>query len=263
MNPVAQPPGRWQRRPDAQGLRWAAAPQLEQLRTVLEEAEAAWRAAWGIAATARPVRCADGRGHEADMDLQPLGGAGPAVAWIRWTQDPEAAPFAQQSPTPLARAARAACARDRAARLVRALGLQGEAGERYASPPAHRWGGGARASLSCGSELVVNGHCLAALAPPTGRASAQPPTVTALSTAAARLRVRVQARLADCTLDVGALQGLQPGDVVRLDHDLAAPLLVHAPDGAPMFSGFLSSRAGFKALELAAAPASHSTEAMP
>jgi hypothetical protein len=127
-----------------------------------------------------------------------------------------------------------------------------------------RWSGAARALLACGSELVVDAGCLAALDTRVAEPPASPRPLAATALAAMHRRVRVQARLADCMLDVGGLQGLQPGDVVRLDHALSAPLSVHVADGAMLFSGYLAARAGRKAVELAAAaPSSHQTEANP
>lgn len=256
---------RWQRRPGAQRLRWADGAQLKRLGALVDEAEAAWRRAWGIDDDPARVRCAAIHQPEAAPQLQLLAQSPRAAAWVRWAHEEEAALFPGAPATPLATAARAACRRDREDRLARALGLEqrcftGEA----ASAPSGRWSGAARALLPCGSELVVDAGCLAALDTRVPAPVRMRTPVQSVAQAATSRRVHVQARLAECTLEMGALLGLQPGDVVRLDHTLSAPLFVHAPGGALLCSGFLVARAGRKAVELAALPPTlHQKKATP
>lgn len=254
----------WQRRPDAQRLRWADGTQLESLRALVEEAETAWRAAWGIAAAA-PVRCTSMHEARSRPDLQPLAQASNAAAWIGWIHEQEVDLFPGAPGTPLVAAARAASRRDREQRLRQALGMPSAPfGAGSAPVAAGRWSGAARALLACGSELVVDAGGLAALGKRVAAPAPEPKPLAAMALAAMHRRVRVQARLADCTLDVGGLQGLQPGDVVRLDHPLSTPLAVHVSGGALLFSGFLAARAGCKAVELAGiAPSLYHTEVTP
>jgi len=244
----------WQRRPDARRLACADAAQLQRLRQILQAAELAWRSAWGVAAGDETVRC-ELLLRDAQVDDGELLGQKPgAVAQVRWNERAHHPLYQREAGrAPLAAAANAACRDDRAARLASALGLDRPgAPMAVAAVPAGRWSGSVRVVLACGSELRLDAATVARLAPRVrgGAAVALPALVPAPQAAAGR-RLHLQALLADCTLTLGRLQDLQPGDVVRLDHRLDAPLRLHAAD-AVVFTGFLAARRGRKVLELAA-----------
>jgi flagellar motor switch protein FliM len=73
------------------------------------------------------------------------------------------------------------------------------------------------------------------------------------------LTLPLQVRLEACEVDIGRLQDLQPGDVVRLPHRLDAPAAVVGPGGQPLFGGYLVRRRGRKAVELAPVGAAPTT----
>lgn len=253
----------WQRRLDARRLAWPGASQLARLQQVLQEADEGWRAAWGIVPADTRVACRRVDEAMGDLHLQALGHRPGGAAWIHWSEPARRPLFAGCGSTAaLALGASAACHEDRAGRLAGALRLERPlAGETPGAPPAGRWSGTVVATLPCGSQLLADAGLLADVcdAPPR---PAAPATALVPAFAAAAPRVmRVQARLSDCTLDLGSLQGLQLGDLVRFDHRIDAPLLLHPCDGgAPLFRGFLAGHRGFKAVELSGPPSTHPTQ---
>lgn len=260
MNSGQHRGGAWQRRGDARRLACADAGQLQHVQRVLQEAEDAWRAAWGVPA-AMTVRCESLLAADAGTPWDVLGQKPGATVHVRWSAPAQAPLYSPaDEPGPLAVLANAACRDDRVARLVSTLLLDHPAWTAAeALGPSGRWSGSVRAVLGCGTELRLDAGAVALLSAPRPPLDAALPALVPVLQAAAGRRLRVQARLADCTIELGRLQDLQPGDVVRLDHRLEAPLSLHACDGA-VFTGFLAAHRGRKALELAAVPPHSSQE---
>ena len=260
MNTAQQSRAAWQRRGDARRLSCADSGQLQQVQCVLQQSEDAWRAAWGVPAAAA-VRCEPLVFATAAIEWDVLGQKPGAAVQVRWSgaaQSPLYAPA--NEPGPLAVAANAACRADRVARLASALLLDGPAwGDREGMVPSGRWSGSVRAVLGCGTELRLDAGAVALLSAARPLRKAALPALVPVLQAAAGRRLRVQARLADCTIELGRLQDLRPGDVVRLEHRLEAPVALHAC-GEAVFGGFLAARSGRKALELSPAPPSSSQE---
>jgi hypothetical protein len=116
------------------------------------------------------------------------------------------------------------------------------------------WSGALLVSLPLCGDVLLDAALVRAVLPArpvaAGAAGARAPLVP-LHRAAAALTLPLQVRLEACEVDIGNLQDLQPGDVVRLPHRLDAPAAVVGRDGQPLFGGYLVRRRGRKAVELA------------
>lgn len=248
-------------------LAWRDA-QLAAVQARLEQALRSWQRAWGLQRCPADVECAAASGAPAGIEWRVLGTADAAVAWHGEPSEFDAALAralldVECATTPVARNLLATCREQFLQALAGALALRREPSEAHAAPPAAGiWSGAVQATLPWGARVLMNAAAVQGLSRsdmPTAVASptsALPPTpLVGLADALADSPLPLRVRLADCELDVGSLQDLRIGDVVRVRHALDAPLLVHDGEGQPVFAGFLARRGAFKALELASLPA--------
>jgi hypothetical protein len=119
------------------------------------------------------------------------------------------------------------------------------------------WSGAVELGVPCGLRVLVNAQAVEALlaAPAVGLAcvAAAPgrtAPLAAVRDALAPSRLALRAQLQDCVIELGALQDLQVGDVVRVRHALHDPLQLCDAEGRMVCTGFLARRGGAKALEL-------------
>lgn len=110
-------------------------------------------------------------------------------------------------------------------------------------------------SLPFGARLLLAADIVrklvAAAAPPATRAVATRETLLGIPEAIGEKELRVQVHLAGCEIEIGTLQDLQVGDVLRLRQGIDKPASVSVEDGTPIFGGFLVRSGGRKAIELA------------
>ncbi|WP_332826894.1 FliM/FliN family flagellar motor C-terminal domain-containing protein [Ramlibacter sp.] len=233
--------------------------ELAQLGTVLDQAFILWRQAWGLAlgAGAR-VACTPFEGPCRE-EWQPLGNGVAVDAWVHWS---DASQAELQSlfgsgcgSSALVEEAAAACRQESCRRLADALQCDRNGpAPSETRPPSGKWSGAVMAVLPCGSRLLMDAACVQRVLQASG-ATARPDRpalspLVPLVEAAGRCLTQVEARLADCDLDVAMLQRLRIGDVVRLPHPLTRPLSVRDSGGRPVFDGFLARSGAHRAIEL-------------
>lgn len=238
--------------------------QLAALAGALEDVLGAWATGWGLQDLPR-VTCAaaglalDGAWRELQLDRQPAG----------WMQEvgPEllvTSLFAQDArPGPIASELAMACEKDAIARVLGLLRLSSVAGSGDGQPDASvPWAGnlGVTVSRPLGWRLLLQANVVRAWIAAQGlQAPADLPCKSAALASAldalVHRRIKLDVRLEGCELQLGALQGLQSGDVVRLRHRVEAPAAVTDGAGTPLFDGYLGRRGGLKAIELTAAKA--------
>lgn len=259
---------RWLPASAARDLVWWDAPGLAQLCADLTQAARAWGLAWGmdtagLRAVAEPAL--------ALPDIEPgsttLCCRGAQVGWATGEDAARAALlrslFAElPSTVDLATHVTAECHADALQRLAVVLGA--EVGQ---EPPATpfpssgvRTGSGA---LRVGFEgAPIAGLLLSGAATQVWRArralATAPRTaqrgeaLCAPATAIGERPVAMHAEIAGCELELGTLQALQVGDVLRLRHPLRDPATVSDTSGTPLFCGHLGQLRGAMALELIA-----------
>jgi flagellar motor switch/type III secretory pathway protein FliN len=220
-----------------------------------------WTAAWGIDVPAGQLLCqaAGPQSLAADRWVAFAADAGPqAWLWLPPHDDGQFlnALFRDASSTGmLARAVAAGCRQDAIKRVASLLGLACAAGD--APPPSAllaRAGSGAVEALvtaAPGLRLLLAPEVAAKWCRGTGaRLPDQRERLAAATSALAAFPVRLHVGLEGCELELAALQGLQVGDVVRLDHSLATPVAVR--NGKEHFChAYLGRRGNRKAVELA------------
>ena len=248
---------------------WTATPLLawrrEQLVRVaarIDEVLATWSSDWGIP----PALCAA-------VDCSPvedagtfawhgLGGADAAAAWIHSPNDARAqlarALFREvPQVTALVEEIAQACWSDALSRLRSLLALPDMG--RFTGPALSTlstWSGAIEVSLPFDARLLLAGDVVRKLvaaavsAPAAGRAMASG-SLHGIPEAIGDRELRIEVRLEGCDIEIGALQDLQLGDVLRLRQGLDKPATVSVADGAAVFSGFLVRSRGRKAIELA------------
>lgn len=249
----------------ARDLRFWRAEQLRALERLLDQALRPWALDWGLDETRVWVRCGPAEEDDAAIDDTALRGDRGSMAWLgarKWAGVLVAELFGNAGGAgEIAREIEAACIEDASRRLALALGMRDTVPQEStsASMPRRRtaWCGDVRASLPFGGLLLLNAGAVEACLRRAGmpaKASAThvaPASLTLpLLQAAAGQRMGLRAQLAPCEVDLGVLQDLQPGDVLRIPHRIDAPLQVCSESGTPLFSGYLASSRGRKALEL-------------
>ena len=225
---------------------------------------AAWREAWGMPAGDEPLACDGVDDSATSRPWTPLAQDGPAACWCslqqEWAQPISAALFGiAPAQSPMASELVALCASDLGKRLAAALGLaQAAAGDM--PPPAlpiAPWSGALLARLLPGLDLLLNGPAVARQVQGARPASPAPAGTGAglvqLPQALGPLPVTLQVQLEGGEFEIGAVQDLRPGDVIRLHHAVERPATVLDAAGRPLFRGFLARTAARKAVELAAA----------
>lgn len=109
--------------------------------------------------------------------------------------------------------------------------------------------------LPCEASLLLEAQVVQRLAarsePPASRAVGRDPPLASLATALAPVALPLQVALEGCELGLAELQGLKPGDVLRLGHRVQAPADVRDLAGRVLFSGWLAASRGHLAVELA------------
>lgn len=257
----------WQPRAAAAALLAWPAGGPARIAHLLQGAWQAWARDWGLDAAAgeAPLACSEAAAAYVPGDAWAALGRGTrGTAWTCAAPDEEAllaqALFAApDAATPIVREVVAACRADVQARLACALQLAGTGGD-GAPPPAawQPWSGALLAVLPGGRRVLLEAALVRALLPPgrsEGRSQAARAPLVGVQRAAAALTLPLQVRLAPCEVDLGSLQDLRPGDVLRLPHRLDAPAAVTGPDGQALFGGWLVRRHERKAVELAPAGA--------
>ena len=254
------PPSPWRRVDRAVPLHAWRDAQLEPIALRLQAALDAWREDWGLGNGSFEVTCAALQDPVEGSRWTVLGARNGAIAWvdgfIAVDETLARALLDVDHPTtPVARGVFQRCRADGLARLANALALEPEGVAEHA-PPSGRWTGAVQAILPWGMRVLINHAAVQALAPASERASAA--ASARLSTALAGIAealgndtLSLSVQLADCELDVGSLQDLRVGDVVRARHPVDRPLRVLHGDGEPLFTGHLVRRGAFKAIELA------------
>ena len=100
--------------------------------------------------------------------------------------------------------------------------------------------------------LFLNGPCVAkaiGARASDGGSSRLAPVVEGIS----QLAVRASVELAGCEIDLGDLQALKVGDILRVPHALEQPMLVQVGD-RPVCAAYLGRRGNSRAVELLHAP---------
>ena len=238
-----------------------------QLRTLLQALDGAladWVAQWGLQVLA-PVSSSPLEGLDTSLPWQRLQVPGLAASWLHSTPDTAerlgALLFAvSRAMGPVAASVAVRCEHDALARVLAALDLLGAtlSSGRPEASDFHPWTGGIRAHLPppLGWQILLGADAMDAWCRRHGPIGSPPPSalappLTCAVDAAAALAVTLGVELAGCELDLGTLQGLQPGDVVRVQHRIDAPATVMSAGGVPLFRAYLGRRAGSRAVELA------------
>lgn len=238
--------------------------QLCTLSQALDRALADWVAQWGLQALA-PVSSSPLERLDTSLPWQRLQVPGLAASWLQSTPDTAerlgALLFAaSRAVGPVAASVAVRCERDALARVLAALDLPGAtlSSGRPEASELRPWTGGIGVQLPppLGWRVLLGADAMdawcrrhGAIGSPAPSSSAQP--LIGAVDAAAALAVTLGVELAGCELDLGTLQGLQPGDVVRVQHRIDAPATVLGADGLPLFRAYLGRRAGYRAVELA------------
>lgn len=257
-------PSPWLPRESARPLLAWSAQQFEALGMALAGALVKWREAWDLPAETAAVHCSPASAEAVLREgWRTLGAEG--KVWLHAPADATrrlaAALFGTDSaPGPAATDAAEACARDALRRLVQALRVaEGEAPAMGPLPGLGQpWSGAVLAQLpgTPGWLLLLGpdamqGWCRAAGAnvqPAQGRSHKEP--LSPVTDALGHRFVPLNVEIAGCEMDLGTLQSLEVGDVVRLRHELQAPAWLTDGSGQVLFDGYLVSQSGRKALEL-------------
>jgi hypothetical protein len=265
MDPIrTRESGPWRADGAAQPLLAWSTPQREALGAALARAIAQWREEWGMTVEASPVRCEPATSKAVLRDGWRTLGAG-AGAWLHAAGD-DAAQIARLLFDADSAGGRVtadvveACARDARARLAAALRLaDGEATNTAPLPGLGQpWSGALQAMLpgTPGWSLLLSAEAVQAWCRASGLPTQGTPAPTSrqpLCSATEALGERalsLNVELSGCELDLGALQSLQIGDVVRLQHALDAPARLTSDEGQLVFDGYLVAQEGRKAIEL-------------
>ena len=241
---------------------WRAA-QLAAAASVLAPAAQAWREAWGLPAGPGGVTCTHPTPQVLRHPWQCIAGGTAGAAWLSLPAsfDTELAQLlwgCEDIAGPIALAVLAACRADLAARLRAALDLDA-GGERV--PSSCAWSGQVVAAIGSGVFLLLDApamvRLLRAVAPELAgeKPATALPALAPLTRAVGGTRLPLQARLADCELDLASLQDLRIGDIVPVPHRLDTPLRVCDAQGQAVLAGYLARRGQRKALDLASAEA--------
>ncbi|WP_299765402.1 FliM/FliN family flagellar motor C-terminal domain-containing protein [Ramlibacter sp.] len=240
--------------------------QLRALAAALEQALAGWSADWGVHA-AGAVTCQSPAPFESALawrrlllGAQPAGWLQLSLGAARGVVD---ALFKESAALgPIALALASACERDVTARLLSAVGVTAAAGPDAGPAPTdlYAWSGivDVRLPAPLAWRLLLQPVAVAAWWEARGGpivvvpAGPQRAALAPVLDAVAGRSMRLDVQLAGCDIDLGALQRLQPGDVVRVQHRIDAPATVCDDAGAALFAAYLGRRAGSKAVELAA-----------
>jgi flagellar motor switch/type III secretory pathway protein FliN len=246
----------------ARPLHWWGAGGLRRLEHALSSVYRQWTAAWGIDCPAVQLLChpAGPQSVAADRPWVALAADARPQAWLSLPGHDDGqllkALFRDDSSTGmLAPAVAAGCRQDAIKRVASLFELA--CATEDGSPPSAllaRAGSGAVEVLvttAPGLRLLLAPEVAARWCRGTGpRAPDRRERLAAATSALAALPVRLHVGLEGCELELAALQELQVGDVVRLDHALASPVAVrHGKEH--LCHAYLGRRGNRKAVELA------------
>jgi hypothetical protein len=225
----------------------------------------AWAADWGIPPALCPgVDCRALEDAAQPVPWQGLGGAPCGAAWTHSTGESRAllaGALFRGAPqmTPLIEEVAQACWNDALSRLRSLLALPDRGPCPDPAPSTlSAWSGSVEASLPFGARLLLAAGAVGLLIAAAGNASSAPRVVASgpllgVPEAIGERELRIEVHLEGCDIEIGALQDLQLGDVLRLRQGLDKPASVSVAGGTPVFSGFLVRSRGRKAIELACA----------
>lgn len=250
-----------------QRLRWWTAPQLAGLALRFERVTHDWCAAWGFPAPAA-LMCM--RAHEcpgAQADDWRLWAAqgerqvllrskeSPAVQLLSALFDPATGECAHDSMASQL-AHQAWCALQEAWRGVCGIALVAHSDAAMMTPAdSLAWSGAVILSFDgwlANLQLYLNPACAAELmhiSPRDQLAASSQPSVSDLFEALQDTSLPLRFALADVEIELGSLQNLALGDVIRLPHLLEAPLHAHLGDDIAC-TAYLGQRQGRRAVEL-------------
>lgn len=254
----------WRDLPHARPLTAWSGRELELSARVLGELMLSWARDWDLH-LAEEITCtaaADApSGRDAGWEsvgASPHGGA----AWLRW----DAAQGARMAhdwfdddaqDSPVVGSLIEACRKDAAPRIAQALALAPAAGLPVDAAVWLPWGGAVIASHPVGGALLMEGPVIRRLLEAAGSPKPRRPggTLVPAHEALGNAPMPLQVQLEGCELDLGELEALQAGDVLRLRHRVDAPALVTRPDGRLLLGGWLARTRGRRAVELVPATA--------
>lgn len=228
---------------------------------------ASWASDWGIPPALRTAVAFGPVEAAGEVPWQVLGGAGTGAAWTHSADDTRtqlARALFRGLPHVTALIGEIAqdCWSDALSRLRTSLALTDTGA--CAGPAASTfsaWSGSVALRLPFGAHLLLAADVVRpiaaaeATAPATARVLASRPLL-GIPEAIGNRELRVEVQLEGCDIEMGVLQDLQLGDVLRLRQQLDKPASVSVADGAAVFSGFLVRSRGRKAIELACATSS-------
>lgn len=253
--------------PAVRQLRFWREAQLAALSEVLQDALVDWAGAWGVGLEPDgAVTCT--RATDASFDAEqhrPLCSCGEAAAWMSTDTDLAAwlagELFGEEAPVgSIAHEVASECGEDALLRIAAAMRMQRNPDDplppRWAPSP---WSGWVVARLPFSCRLLVNAEAVEAAlqeqaTPATTHATGDRVVLSPVLSAASGVSLPVSVHLEGCEVDLGVLQGLQRGDVLRLQHRLEVPASVRSAAGETLFSGYLARKGSRKAVELVFPP---------
>jgi flagellar motor switch/type III secretory pathway protein FliN len=254
---------------EARSLRWWTAQQLAGLAATLEAELAGWSAAWGVPAGTVQAELAHAAAAVPGPWHAMAGAAAPAWTTQLAPAQLRQALFAETGPAihpegygTLAEALAHSCRDAWYACLLRwTRPDDAPAAACPAAPPASdrlAWSGAVRLTIR-GDAWEQHVHLSAAAAsrlmePVAAPAASGPmPPLASVREALAARPLTLRLELAGLELDVGSLQQLAVGDVVRLPHLLSQPLTLRAAELPLQCAAYLGQRDGRYAVELSRA----------
>ena len=237
--------------------------QVQAFAEALQAALSPWAAAWGLRVDgAAAVRCEPVRVQLPGPGWEAAGATPVSGAWIAQSQETCDALarelFAGECSGPIAGELARVCQGDAVDHLLAALPVGDAAAALALGDCAGPWSGSLDAVLPWGLRLRLHGTIVEramARFGIRGSPSLQTTPLACVSTATQDMPVTLSVQLQACDVDIGSLQGLQVGDVLRVQHPLATPLAVRDAHGAAVCSGFLVRSGSQLAVELAPAGA--------
>jgi hypothetical protein len=249
-----------------QPLRFRTRQQLRALGEALEAVFREWKGDWGLVFPgAERVECTPALPERRTGATYLASRGTEAAAWLIVPSD-----FSLQLAAVLfggepragsvSKGVLAACEEDWLARVSVALRVERADPSAVSKEPACHsfWAGWVRADLPLQACVLMNAEAvdmvLRSGGEDIGRGKATRERGLALVTLADALAdasIALHVHLEGCEVDVGVLQELQLGDVVRVRHRLEEPATVRSAAGEVLFAGYLARRRGHKAVELA------------
>lgn len=255
----------WRQVDTAKPLRAWRSEQLEQLVAAVGDAVIAWERAWGLGAHAQSgvVWACSADGQDPDGAWQCLDACSGVRAWIALPDgfgDRLAHRLwqAEAASGPIANSVLDACHEDLLGRVCSLIGAS-RVSDGIECPRLRlgAWSGSVLVTVPSGPRLLFEAAAVARLlrsaqqerSHDTAAGRALPP-IMGVTQALRSRRLVTRVLLAGCDLQLGALQDLRPGDVVRLQHRLDTPVTVTDASDRPLFAGFLARSRGRRAIQL-------------